>query len=470
MGGIAALAWLAGSFPGAAAARDLTLVQCIDLAVAQDPDTRNAKQSVEVGRLKRSRAVQEFYPKLDAYITQGPQTDYYGRPVTDKNVYYTGVGMEQPLYRGGTLVNGLKLAESETRRSEFLYLTRKLGVAADAIKAYYQSLTAQETIRQYETLARHGEEDLREASARLEVGKGTRVEVLELSVKLLEVQQKLGKARAQYQVEISNLRKLTGLDGDEPLSLVPGFPLLDIRSGLPELISEAQVSRPDLKYGREDETYNQLRTDIEAGKRYPKLSLVARQEWENPSFWTGKKDWLVMLKASITFGNSTMSYSEQRSEQYPNIYAYPALPPPYGPGQRTYAFSQRSWQYTLFDKSSNRVELEEARVGRDLAHDRLMQTSRQVYYDIKNALAQKEDSAARMTTAKKQIEMARELVGILRTKYGVGYATLAEVFKARATLAEAEVSLATAQNDQAVALGKLYQVLGRDLTYQGSGS
>ena len=55
---------------------------------------------------------------------------------------------------------------------------------------------------------------------------------------------------------------------------------------------------------------------------------------------------------------------------------------------------------------------------------------------------------------------------INRTKYGVGMTTLIEVFKSRASLAEAQVSLTTAQNDYATALGKLYQAVGRDISYR----
>jgi len=448
----------------AVAARDVTLSQCIDLAVAHDPETQNAKQKVEIGKLKRSKALQEFLPKVDVYLTYGPQTDYFGRPVTQNSVYYSGVGLEQPLYKGGTLTNGVKLAESGTSRQEQEYLYRKLAVAAAAIKAYYEALTALATIQQYEVLLHHGQEDLREAQARLDSGRGTRYEVLDLSVKLLEVQQRLSKARADYQVKESAVRKIIGADDNSALSLARQYPLLDIRDEAPALLTEAQTQRPDLKAGREEVTYNQLKTDIEKGKRWPQLSLVARQEWENPTMWSGKKDWLVMLKASVSLGNSTLSYSEQRNELYPNPYAFPNPP---GYPQQTYAFPVRQWKYSIFDRSSNKVELEEARAERDFSENRWLQLRRQVYYDVKDAYGQKADSAARMVTAQKQIALAHELLHITRTKYGVGMATLAEVFKARATLAEAEVNLAGAQNDHAIALGKLYQALGRNLMFQG---
>ena len=173
-----------------------------------------------------------------------------------------------------------------------------------------------------------------------------------------------------------------------------------------------------------------------------------------------------MLKASVSLGNTTLSYNEQRTELYPNIYAFPVDPfNPLTP-LRTFAFSVRQAKYSIFDRSDNKVELEEAKATRELAQNRWLQLQRQVYYDVKDAHAQMEDGGARMETAKKQITLAQELVQITRTKYGAGLATLADVYKARADLAEAEVNLATAQNDRAVALAKLYQALGRDLIFR----
>jgi outer membrane protein TolC len=452
-----------------AAARDLTLSQSIDLAVAHDPETQDAKRREDIGKLKRSKAVQDFLPKIDFYLVSGPQTDYFGRPVTDKSVFYEGVGLEQPLYKGGTLTNTVKLAESETRRQHWDYHAKRLAVAADTIKAYYQVLTAQAVIEQYASLLAQGEEDLREAQTRLEAGQATRAEVLDLQVKLLEVQQKLSKARADYQVQISGLKKLTGLGEEERLSLVRQHPLEDIRANLDSLLSEAQAKRPDLKSGREEVAYHHLKTEIEKGKRWPQLSFVGRYEWENPSFMAGRKDWLVMLKASVSFGNTTLSYSPERTELYPNIYAFPTdVLNPFTP-LRTFAFSVHSVKYSVFDRSSNKVEMAEAQAGRDLAQGRWDQLQRQIYYDVKDAHTRKEDSQARIATAEKQITLGRELLAITRTKFTSGYATLADVFKTRATLAEAQVNLLTAQNDKAVALGKLYQALGRNLAFQRAG-
>jgi outer membrane protein TolC len=149
--------------PAPAQAASLTLDAAVQLAVAHDPNTQNTQAHIDIGKMKKREARQKFFPKVDVQSVYGPQLDYFGQPITNKNVYYTSMGLEQPLYSGGTLKNSVKMAESETRRFESEYRVRELVVAAEAIKAYYQALTAQDTIGQYETLLRAGQEDLTEA-------------------------------------------------------------------------------------------------------------------------------------------------------------------------------------------------------------------------------------------------------------------------------------------------------------------
>lgn len=453
------VAWLCVHAVPAPAA-SLTLATVLEMAMNHDPGIRDARARIDIGRLKKKQAQRKFWPKVDIQTVYGPQLDYFGQPITDQNTYFTSVGLEQPLYTGGTLKNSVKQAVSETRRFEWEYRMRELALAAEAVKAYYQALTAQAAIGQYEALTQAGQEDLEEGRERLRVGEATQAEVLELEVKVLETRQKLSKAQADYQVALSGLRKLTGLEETEGIRLLEHYPLKDIPAELPQLLAEAQNQRPLLAYLQEETNYQQFRVKAEKGKRLPQLSLVARYGWQAPQIMGERKDWLVLLKGSISLGNSTLSYGEQRTETFPNIYAFPTQGLT---GPRTFAFSVRSLRYTLFDGSTNQVQLAEAQADKTLAEGRLKESQRQTHYDVKDAWAKKTDSEARLATAQKQITLAEELLTINRTKYGLGLATTVEVFKARAALAEAQVNLATAKNDRAIALGQLYQAVGRNL-------
>jgi outer membrane protein TolC len=263
-------------------------------------------------------------------------------------------------------------------------------------------------------------------------------------------------------VTLSGLKKVTGLEETEDIRLMEHYPLQDIKTDLQRLLDEAQSKRPLLTYLQEENNYQKFRVQVEKGKRLPQVSLVGRYGWQSPDVLGLSKDWLVALKGSISFGNSTLSLAEQRTETYPNIYAFPTQAVT---GPRTFAFPVRSLRYTLFDGSSNKVQLAEAKADKVLAENRLKESQRQTYFDVKDAWAQKADSEARLATAQKQISLAEELVKINQTKYGLGLTPLVEVFKARAALAEARINHSAAKNDQAIALGQLYQALGRNLVF-----
>ena len=120
----------------------------------------------------------------------------------------------------------------------------------------------------------------------------------------------------------------------------------------------------------------------------------------------------------------------------------------------------RTIKYSLFDNSSNKVDLEQARSDRDLAQDRWRREQQNLAVELKSILAQKKDSSSRIDLAKKQIVMSEELVDINRTKYRTGMATVADVLKARAALAEARINLLNAQKDFAVSLAQLHTNFG----------
>jgi outer membrane protein TolC len=294
------------------------------------------------------------------------------------------------------------------------------------------------------------------------------MDVLEVSTRLLDTQQKLSKSVAEHQAALTGLKKVLGLENEADIRLVSEMPIPNVEGDFDALLSEANGNRPEIKYFAEDLTYNQLKTDIEKGKQKPQLSLVAYHEWQSLQVFESNKNFAVLLKASFSWENSTLSFQESRNQIYPNAYAYPRYPG--APPLETYYFPVRTIKYSLFDNSSNKVDLEKARSDRDLARDRWTREQQNLAVELKSTLAQKMDSLSRRDLAKKQIVMTEELVDISRTKYQTGMGTMADVLKARAALAEARINLLNAQKDFALSLAQLHVILGRNLLGQGAGS
>ena len=93
---------------------------------------------------------------------------------------------------------------------------------------------------------------MKEAQERFTAGKATRADVLEVEVKLLETKQKLSKAQADFQVALSGLKKLTGLEGAEEIRLTSHYPLQDIKNRPAAAPGRSPKSAPfvDLSSGR----------------------------------------------------------------------------------------------------------------------------------------------------------------------------------------------------------------------------
>jgi outer membrane protein len=448
------------------ASRMLTLNEAVNLAVKDDPETKNAKRSIHIGQTKRSQARLRYLPKLEFGLTNSPQVNYYGQPIINNMLWNSYIGMEQPLYAGDTIKNSVRQADSEIHRQELEFTILQQRIAIEATKAYFQTLSSQGMVEQYQALLQQGDEDLREVQTRKVAGTSSKMEALEIETRLLDIQQKLSKSKAEHQADLTGLKKILGLEGDEDIRLIDELPIPDIKGNFETLLGEAQVKRPELQYFAENLRYNQLKNDIEKGKQKPQLSLVAYRETQSPQVYQSNKNFAVMLKASFSWGNSTLSFQESRNQIYPNSYAYPQYSG--APPLATYYFPVRTIKYSLFDNSSNRVYLEKAQSDRDLAQDRWTKEKQNLAGDLKSTIAQKRESLTRIDIAKKQIAMAEELVDINRTKYRTGLVTLSDVLKARFTLTEARINLLNAKKDFAVSTAELHRILGRNIVGAGS--
>ena len=82
--------------------RMLTLNEAVNIAVKNDPETKNAKRSIHIGQTKRSQARLRYLPKLEFGLINSPQVNYYGQPIINNMLWNSYISMDQPLYAGGT--------------------------------------------------------------------------------------------------------------------------------------------------------------------------------------------------------------------------------------------------------------------------------------------------------------------------------------------------------------------------------
>lgn len=437
--------------------RVIDLKTCIELAIRNDPDTMNAMDKINIGRLRTKEAqISLIAPKIDLETTYGPMLDFFGRPVSE-NIYKSKVTVEKPLYKGGELITNYRLGKKDTIRAEYDYRQKYMSVTGDTIKAYYELLSAQECVKYIQALYGHAEQTVQLLRKKFQIGGATKVDVLEAETKAHDIKYKMIKAQGDLRTAIASLNKLTGIDVYTKTEVVKEFPLQTLKEDAESLIDEAMKNRPDLLYAKEDVEYERLRVDLNKSKGLPSLSLVGSYSWEGDYFPGMPNDWTIMLKLSVSMFDSTLSSSASQNRIWANPYNFQ------GEDQN---YDLSNIKLSLFDGSQNDSKLESARANYRLAVNKMEQTKRTIEKDVKDALNKLLEAEATIATTEKQIEFTEEKLKILEEKLKFREATELEVLESRVQVIEAKTKNLQAMYDQSAAIGALYKASGRQLKWK----
>jgi outer membrane protein len=448
-------------FPDVSAAGDsdkirtLNLRECIGMAIRNDPDANFAMDQIKVGRLRTKEAKKALLlPRIDLETSYGPKVDFFGRPITDENIYWTRASIEKPLYKGGELMTTYRLGKRETRRAKYDYLQQVMGVQEDTIRDYYRLLSAQENLRYYQKLDGQAEKTVDLLNEEFRIGAVIRVDVLEAETEWNEIKYKLIKAQGDLQAAMSSLNERIGGDPGIRTQVVKEFPFQPLKGDIEKFIARALKNRPDLLYEKEDVEFNRLMVKLNKSKRLPSLSLRGSYGWEGDDFPGEDRDWSVMLTLSFSLHDTTLGSSVSQNRIFEN---------PFNFVPETQDFDVRGVNLSVFDGSSNSVNLERARADYRQASNRLEQLKRAIVKEVRNAFNKIQESEATIQTTRKSIEYAGEKLKILEERLTLKEATELEVLEARVELVDAKVRNLQAQYERSVAVASLYKAIGREL-------
>jgi len=266
--------------------RILTLRECIDLAIKNDPDANYAMDQIGIGRLRTKEAKKSLIlPRFDLETSYGPKLDYFGRPIVKENIYYSKASIEKPLYKGGELITSYRLGKSETERAQYDHIQKVMEVTADTIETYFRLLSAQENLRYYQELHGQAEKTVELLNRKFQIGAVVRVDVLEAETKLNEIKYDSIKAQGDLQMAMASLNEKIGWDPAVRTQVVKEFPFQPLEGDVDTLIAGALKDRPDLLYEKENLEFNQLSVKLNESKELPRLSLVGSYSWDS-NFYT----------------------------------------------------------------------------------------------------------------------------------------------------------------------------------------
>ncbi|HUU28003.1 MAG TPA: TolC family protein [archaeon] len=407
----------------------LTLDECINRALGQNPDHGKSRQNLRANTADLLSAWGNYMPTMSASysISQNNQTRAFLDPsgvlrltggiakstYANLNINFTVFDRAAKYFEMKNAAYLCKERRSNLRDSE-------LALVQQVRSAYFNALRQEKLLVSAQNQAEQRRDQLKLAEARFSVGSVTKLDVLQAQIELKNQELFI----LQYENDLKNakieLNRLMGGTLDSDFDLLDEYAVKAVDFDVVQLVTEAVENHPQVK------------------------SLAYRIKQENTRLWMGRLAYLPTLGTSAGY---------QRSED--GIIFIPELNK--GRGLRLWmnwniidSFDRfRQNRYTEVTVNNLRYDLASARLN-------IEKGVRQYYLELLRLYQRNQTLAESKELASQSLELERE-------RYRLGSSSILELRKAQLDYSDAEVSYINSIYDFHAALSSLSRNVGRDL-------
>ena len=436
------------SFAGQARAqRILTLDSCRSLAKEHSRTLQQKDEEIKAAHAKKQQVMTNFFPQVAArgvYLHMQKELHLidWDKPlghlnfliperlrhlgtVDLRNLWVGNVTAIQPLFLGGKIISGYKMASLAERLQGELRQTAETEVETKLDETYWQVVSLRSKERLLDQLVRLLEQTVKDVDASIDAGVATKADGLSVRTKLSEAEVKRSQVVNGLELSRMLLADLCGLSEDEPFTLAE-------EGHLQELLLSTQTApiardedteaaierRSEIRSLRLVDSIYSKRVNMESASLFPKLYGVASYSTTNPNSFQGQKK---------EFGG-----------QY-----YLGL----------------MLEVPISDLFSGTFKRRQAKAEHRVKQLELAEAQSKINLQIKQALRTADDARRAYTTALSAVKMAEENMRYAKAGYDEGVIPLLNYTMAQTAWMSAQDSLIDAQIRVLLTESKLKKIL-----------
>jgi len=428
----------------------LEFKQCVEAALAQNPDLAISRAQIEQAEAAVRQAQGNKLPRVNLSLTATRSNDAlnaFGMKLGQRNATFGDFGAGEfnplnpsvlsvaphdlnhpdtvnnfnsriellvPVYNGGMVKSYVDTAKAYARAAQSGDQVARQQIAKNVLMAYQGVHTARAYIKLADEAKATAEEYVRISEKLHKQGMVVKSDVLSAKANLEEVKVKSVEARNAEQSALNQLALLMGKSLDEPLDVgAPVSPKL--LAGTPaDLRAQAVNEHAGLRALR-----NQLEGAgaqvgaVRAGKK-PQFNVMLRQDWNDKNL-----------------GLDASSYT---------------------------VAGVLSW--AAFDGGTTNAAIDRAEAQRSELAAKLRQAEEGIGYQVTDARRKSLEAEEKIAAREAVLEQAREAQRLVKKRYENGMGTLIEVLAAQAQLDKANADLVAAQYELAVNRAELKRAVG----------
>jgi outer membrane protein len=288
----------------AIAADTLSWDMCVNEAIQNNPDLRQARATLQASQYQIKAAGSGFYPQISANLNssygKNTTSNSVGLPMGTDRFSSASVSATQNLFAGFQTEGGVHQAEANAKVSEASLETTRAKVGFDLKSAYAGLLYAQNSLNLTQDIIQRRQENLKIVELRFESGNENRGSLLLSQAYLKEAQLNYLQAKDAIAVAQKQLAQVLGRDASDEMRVSGGIPVSepDEKIDLKMLTDKT----PDHLQAVAQEKAADAAVTVARAPLFPSLNLVGSVgQNDNSSSSISSNSWSVGLTLSYPF-------------------------------------------------------------------------------------------------------------------------------------------------------------------------
>jgi outer membrane protein len=398
----------------------LSLQDCIDTALKNQPTLKAAQAGVAAGRGREEQARAPYLPQITASTGYSENRQLGGGLPSTTKSYTTTLSANQMLYDFGKTGNAFDAARYGLRSTELDEDRVVQDVVLDVKQAYFGLLQAKHLITVAQKTLEQTESHLKQARAFFQAGSKPKFDVTRAEVEVNSAKLSLINAKNTARIRTIALYNAMGIEPGGDISIE------DILSASVEVPSYDQAkenalkNRPDMRKTEADIEAARSRVKAAESDYYPTLSANGAYNWAH--------------------GTSSMGPFQGDVQNSWNAGIMLSLP--------------------LFEGGLTKGKVSEARANLLIAEAQRDTLRQSILIELSQAYADLESAKVRIDVMQSSLQKARENLYIAQGRYEAGVGPYIEVTDAQVAAVNAETDHVQAQYDYQLAVARLLKAIG----------
>ena len=227
------------------AQQPLTLQQCRELALQHNEDLKHADNALLQAEMDKQIAFASYLPQLDGSLmgVYGKDIDLMGMSTIQMHgMWMAGLTLTQPLYVGGQITTGNKLAAVGLKAKQELLRKTRAEVIKEVDNGYWTLIAVQEKVKMLQAFERQMNALYDQVQLSVDAEMATENDLLRIATKQSEIKYQLQKAQNGVELCRMALCSTLGLDLTDQLQLVD----TEITAQAPINLDEDISARPEV--------------------------------------------------------------------------------------------------------------------------------------------------------------------------------------------------------------------------------